>query len=120
MNENKIIEEFWKDCEKVNFSKEAATLFAYLLYLRRQEKDETILLHPASLLSKIIGFTPAAVAAASNELQSRGYIEFIPAEGTRTSGSYRFVKADAKKRKNNAKANSNHNSNSNTNPNSKA
>ena len=99
MNENKLIEEFWKDCEKVNFTKEAATLFFYLIYLRRQSREETLYLHPATLLSKVIGFAQTAVVSASEELQSRGYIEYTPAEGARTSGSYRFVKTEAGKRK---------------------
>jgi hypothetical protein len=99
MNENRLIEEFWKDCEKVNFSKDATTLFFYLVFLRRQSREDTVYLHPATLLSKVINFTQTAVISASEELQARGYIEFTPAEGARTSGSYRFVKEEAGKRK---------------------
>lgn len=96
MNENKLIEEFWKDCEKANFSKEAAVLFFHLLYLRRQNRQETIYLHPAALLPKIVGFSQTAVNSASEELQKRGYIEFCAADGERTSGSYRFLKTGMK------------------------
>lgn len=92
MNENKLIEEFWKDCERTNFSKEATVLFFHLLYLRRQNRQETVYLHPAALLPKIVGFSQAAVNTASEELQKRGYIEFHAADGERTSGSYRFLK----------------------------
>ena len=32
MNENKLTEKFWRDCDNNNFSKEATVLFYYLLY----------------------------------------------------------------------------------------
>lgn len=92
MNENKLIEEFWKDCEIANFSKEATILFFHLLYLRRQNKSEVIHLHPAALLSKVKGFAQTAVVAASEELQKRGYIEFQAADEERSSGCYKFLK----------------------------
>jgi hypothetical protein len=94
MTDNKIIDQFWKDCEMANFSREATVLFFHLMTLHRQSKVDTIYLHPATLLSKIVGFTPAAVTAASEELKARGYIAYIPAEGTRTSGVYRLTMAD--------------------------
>ena len=96
MNETKLIEEFWKDCERTNFTKEATVLFFHLLYLQRQTREKVIYLHPAALLSKIIGFAQAAVNTASEELQKRGYIEYQAAEGERTSGVYRFVKTGIK------------------------
>ncbi len=96
MNETRLIEEFWKDCERANFTKEATVLFFHLLYLHRQTKETTIYLHPAALLSKVIGFAQAAVNSASEELQKRGYIEYKAAEGERTSGIYRFVKTGIK------------------------
>ncbi len=92
MNENRLIEEFWKDCEIANFSKEATVLFFHLLFLCRQNRQDTVYLHPAALLSKVKGFAQAAVIAASEELQKRGYIEFQPANEERTSGCYSFVK----------------------------
>jgi DNA-binding MarR family transcriptional regulator len=99
MNENKLIDEFWKDCEMSNFSKEATVLFFHLLSLHRQYKRETLYLHPAALLSKIIGYNQAAVTAASEELQNRGYIEYTPAEGARTSGIYKVIKLEPIKRR---------------------
>ena len=95
MTESKLTEDFWRNCEIANFSKEATVLFFHLLSLHRQSKSETVYLHPASLLCKIVGFNAAAVVAASEELQNRGYIEFTPAEGARTSGMYRFKNLDA-------------------------
>lgn len=96
MNETKLIDEFWKDCERANFSKEATVLFFHLLYLQRQNRQPEIYLHPAALLSKVIGFAQSAVNSASEELQKRGYIEYLASEGDRTSGIYRFVKTGAK------------------------
>lgn len=93
MNENRLIEEFWKDCEIANFSKEATVLFFHLLFLCRQNRQDTVYLHPAALLSKVKGFAQTAVIAASEELQKRGYIEFQPADEERTSGCYMFVKS---------------------------
>jgi hypothetical protein len=90
MSDNKIIDQFWKDCEIANFSREATVLFFHLMTLHRQSKTDTLYLHPASLLSKIVGFTPAAMASASDELKARGYIEYTPAEGGRTSGVYQL------------------------------
>jgi DNA-binding MarR family transcriptional regulator len=94
MPDNKIIDQFWKDCEMANFSREATVLFFHLMTLHRQSKVDTIYLHPAALLSKIVGFTPALVTNASDELKARGYIEYTPAEGTRTSGMYRLTMVD--------------------------
>jgi hypothetical protein len=34
------------------------------------------------------------VTTASDELKARGYIEYTPAEGTRTSGMYRLMMVD--------------------------
>lgn len=96
MNENKLIDEFWKDCERANFTKEATVLFFHLLHLQHQTKEPVIYLHPAALLSKVIGFAQAAVNSASEELQKRGYIEYLPSEGERTSGCYKFLKTGAK------------------------
>lgn len=42
MNENKLIEEFWRDCDDNNFSKEATVLFYYLLYRYRRDRQETV------------------------------------------------------------------------------
>ena len=42
MNENKLIEEFWRDCDNNNFSKEATVLFYYLLYRYRRDRQETV------------------------------------------------------------------------------
>lgn len=92
MNENKLIEEFWRDCDNNNFSKEATVLFHYLLYRYRRDRQETISINPAALLSLVTGYSVTAMKAASEELQSRGYVEYIPANDGCTSGKYRFLK----------------------------
>lgn len=100
MNENKLTEEFWRDCDNNNFSKEATVLFHYLLYRYKRDRQETISINPAALLSLVTGYTVAAMKAASEELQSRGYVEYIPANDSCTSGKYRFLKTgNAKKGK---------------------
>lgn len=98
MNENKLIEEFWRDSEDANFSKEATVLFFYLLHLCRQKREAEIKMHPARLLSKIKGFDQRNVVQASEELQSRGYIDFTPATETCSSGIYRFRKGNTGKK----------------------
>jgi hypothetical protein len=91
MTESKLIEKFWRESEMSNFSREAVVLFFYLLTLyRRQSKNDIVYLHPATLLTKITGFNQAALISASEELQTRNYIKFTPAEGTRSSGIYQI------------------------------
>lgn len=93
MNETKLIEEFWRESEEQNFSREATALFYHLLFIGKRNRNyEKILLHPASLLCKIKDFNTKDVEKASEELQSRGYLTYTPAEGTFTSGTYRFIK----------------------------
>lgn len=92
MNENKLTEEFWRDCDNNNFSKEATVLFYYLLYRYKLDRQEIISINPAALLSLIAGYTVTAMKAASEELQSRGYVEYTPANDNCTSGKYRFLK----------------------------
>lgn len=100
MNENKLIEEFWRDCDNNNFSKEAAVLFYYLLYRYRRDREDIISINPAALMSLIVGFSVAALKAASEELRDRGFIEYTPADEKCTSGKYRIVKTlKEKKRK---------------------
>lgn len=98
MNENKLIEEFWRDCDNNSFSKEATVLFYYLLYRYRRNRQETISINPAALLSLVAGYTVTAMKAASEELQSRGYVEYIPANDGCTSGKYRFLKTGTVKK----------------------
>lgn len=98
MNENKLTEEFWRDCDNNNFSKDAAVLFHYLLYRYRRDRQEVISINPAALLSLIAGYTVSAMKAASEELQSRGYIEYTPSDETCSSGKYRFVKTGNEKK----------------------
>ena len=93
MNENKLIEEFWRDCDNNNFSKEATVLFYYLLY-----RKETISINPAALLSLVSGYSVTAMKSASEELQSRGYVEYTPANESCTSGKYRFLKTGTVKK----------------------
>ncbi|WP_290096262.1 hypothetical protein [uncultured Duncaniella sp.] len=92
MNENKLTEEFWRDCDNNNFSKEATVLFYYLLYRYKRDRQGIISINPAALLSLIAGYTVTAMKAASEELQSRGYVEYTPANDNCTSGKYRFLK----------------------------
>ncbi len=100
MNENKLIEEFWRDCDTNNFTKEATVLFYYLLYRYHRDREEIISINPAVLMSLIVGFSVAALKAASEELRDRGYIEYTPADEKCTSGKYRIVKTlKEKKRK---------------------
>lgn len=98
MNENKLIEEFWRDCDNNNFSKKATVLFYYLLYRYRRNRQETISINPGALLSLVAGYTVTAMKAASEELQSRGYVEYIPANDGCTSGKYRFLKTGTVKK----------------------
>lgn len=98
MNENKLIEEFWRDCDENNFSKEATVLFYYLLYRYRRDRQEIVSINPAALLSLVAGYTVTAMKAASEELQSRGYVEYIPANDGCTSGKYRFLKTGTVKK----------------------
>ena len=93
MNELKLIEEFWRDSEGQNFSREATVLFYHLLFLGKRNRNyEKILMHPATLLCKIKDFSVKDVEKASEELQSRGYLNYTPADGNYTSGTYTFIK----------------------------
>ena len=98
MNENKLIEEFWRDCGDNNFSKEATVLFYYLLYRYRRDRQEIVSINPAALLSLVSGYSVTAMKAASEELQSRGYVEYTPANESCTSGKYRFLKTGTVKK----------------------
>ena len=103
MNENKLIEEFWHDCDDANFSKEATVLFFYLIKLSREKHNTEIKMHPAKLSSVVKGLTPTSVNAASQELQARGYVRYIPATEDCSSGIYHFLKggkASTKKEEN--------------------
>ena len=98
MNETKLTEEFWRDCDNNNFSKEATVLFHYLLYRYRRDRQETICINPAALLSLIASYSIASMKAASEELQARGYIAYTPADESCSSGKYRFVKTGNEKK----------------------
>lgn len=75
-------------------------LFSYLLYRYHRDREEIISINPAVLMSLIVGFSVAALKAASEELRDRGYIEYTPADEKCTSGKYRIVKTlKEKKRK---------------------
>ena len=63
-----------------------------LLYRYKRDRQETISINPAALLSLVAGYTVTAMKAASEELQSRGYVDYIPANDSCTSGKYRFLK----------------------------
>ena len=98
MNENKLIEEFWRDCDNNNFSKEATVRGCYLLYRHKRDRQETISINPAALLSLVSGYSVTAMKSASEELQSRGYVEYTPANESCTSGKYRFLKTGTVKK----------------------
>lgn len=89
MDEEKLINEFWKSNERINFTKEATVLFFYLLYVWRSgNKPEKFYVHPASLLSQVRNFTVKDVLSASKELQEREYIRFTAPEKDWCSGEY--------------------------------
>ena len=93
MNELKLIEEFWRDTEEQNFSREATILFYHLLFLGKRNRNyEKICMHPAGVLSKVKDFSVKDVTNASEELQTRGYLKYTPADGNFTSGVYQFIK----------------------------
>lgn len=98
MNEIILIEDFWKECDDANFSKEATILFFYLLKIYRERKCDETKMHPNKLSSVVKGFTPANVASATEELAIRGYISYIAPTEACSSGIYKFVKAVAPKR----------------------
>jgi len=97
MNETRLTEAFWRDCDDANFSKEATLLFFYLLHLYREKRNPEIRMHPNKLSSVIKGFTPQNAVAASEELVKRGYVDYTPANETCSSGIYRFIKAEENK-----------------------
>lgn len=89
MQEEKLINDFWKSNERSNFSKEATVLFFYLLHVwKRENKPEKFYVHPASLLCKVRGFSVKDVLAASRELQERNYVRFTAPEKDWCSGEY--------------------------------
>lgn len=94
MNETKLIELFWRDSDDANFSKEAIVLFFYLLHLYHERREKEIKMHPNKLSSVVKGFTQQNVIAASEELARRGYVDYTPADETRSSGIYRFIKEE--------------------------
>ncbi len=89
MEVEKFINDFWKSNERSNFSKEATVLFFYLLYIWKSEgRPGEFYVHPASLLSKVRGFTVKDVLGGSKELEERGYIKFTAPEKDWCSGLY--------------------------------
>lgn len=100
MNETKLIDQFWRDCDEANFSKEAIVLFFYLLYLYHKKREKEIKMHPNKLSSVVKGFTQQNVIAASEELARRGYVDYTPADETHSSGVYRFIKEEEPRGKN--------------------
>lgn len=73
-------------------------LFFYLLYRHKRDRHETISINPAALLSLVSGYSVTAMKSASEELQSRGYVEYTPANESCTSGKYRFLKTGTVKK----------------------
>ena len=89
---NKYVSEFWSAGNICNFTKEAVVLFVYLLLLWDEQKRPTeFYMHPASLLSRVRGFTVKSVIEASEELQERGYISFEKPDKEWVAGRYTLL-----------------------------
>lgn len=84
-----LMNSFWRECERNNFSKDASLLYLHLAYLHGNEPQGTeIFLHPASLMCKVINFQPKDVEAAAKELEERGIVTYTAPSEKRTSGVY--------------------------------
>jgi hypothetical protein len=87
----RFVSDFWKANDFCNFTKEATVLFFYLIFIwEGQHRPASFYMHPASLLSKVRGFTAKGVMEASEELQQRGYIVYEAPKDQWCSGTYQL------------------------------